>query len=72
MGYGMWILILGILGIIIGAAVYMAYKGHHTMGMTGIGLGIVLVIVGAAWWWMKDKSAPKAATPQPVQPAKTT
>ncbi|MGD1054790.1 MAG: hypothetical protein ABR867_01750 [Nitrososphaerales archaeon] len=70
MGLGMWIMILGILGIIIGGAME-AWTSHHTIGWGGIGLGIVLLIVGAAWWMMGGKSVPTTATPQPTQPAKT-
>lgn len=71
MGYGMWIAILGILVIIIGVATYEAYSDQHTAGWVGIGLGIILVIVGFAWWMMKDNKAPKTAMPQSTQPAKT-
>ena len=72
MGLGMWIAILGILAIILGAAIYAAYSNHHTMGIVGIILGLILVVVGVWWWMMKDKTAPKAAIiPQPAQPAKT-
>jgi uncharacterized membrane protein HdeD (DUF308 family) len=70
MGLGMWVMILGILGIIVGAAMYAA-DYHRTIGTYGMGLGIILVIVGAAWWMMKDRKAPMAATPQISQPAKT-
>jgi hypothetical protein len=44
---------------------------HKTIGLGGIGLGIILVIIGIAWWMMKDSKAPKTAAPQPTQPAKT-
>jgi len=65
-------MILGILAIIAGAAIYMSYKTHHTMAIVGIILGLILVIVGAWWYMMKDKGAPKAAAiPQASQPAST-
>ncbi|MGD0477337.1 MAG: hypothetical protein ABSB29_04110 [Nitrososphaerales archaeon] len=69
-GLGMWIMVLGILGIIIGGAMYV-YPYHQTIGMYGAILGVILLIVGAAWWMMKGKSAPTAAASQPSQPAKT-
>jgi hypothetical protein len=72
MGLGMWVMILGILGIIIGGALYAGVAGkHNTIGLSGIGLGVILVIVGAAWWMMKDRKAPMATTSQMPQPAKT-
>ena len=70
MGYGMWILILGILAIIIGGATYW-YPWHRTIGESGLVLGIILIILGVAWWMMKDSKAPKIAAPQPTQSAKT-
>jgi membrane protein DedA with SNARE-associated domain len=71
MGYGFWVVVLGILGIIAGGAIYAAYAGHHRLGLAGIGLGGVLIIIGAVWWWMGNKASPKATAPQPTQPAKT-
>ena len=70
MGLGMWIMILGILGIIIGGVMYV-YPYHQTIGMYGAVLGVVLLILGAAWWMMKERNAPTAAAPQSTQPAKT-
>jgi membrane protein DedA with SNARE-associated domain len=70
MGYGIWILILGILAVIIGGAMEAA-SYHKTVGWGGIGLGIILIIVGAVLMMTKDKSASKSAAPQPAQPAKT-
>jgi membrane protein DedA with SNARE-associated domain len=70
MGLGMWVMILGILGIIVGAAMYAA-DYHRTIGTYGLGLGVILVIVGAAWWMMKERKAPVPAKPQPTAPAKT-
>ncbi len=66
----MWILILGILAIIVGGGMY-GYPWHRTIGEGGLVLGVILIILGAAWWMMKDNKAPKAAVPQPMQPAKT-
>lgn len=70
MGYGIWIVILGILAVIIGGAMEAA-SYHKTIGLGGIILGIILIILGLAWWMMKERSAPKPATPQATQPAKT-
>jgi uncharacterized membrane protein len=69
-GPGLWIMVLGVLALIVGVALEAA-NTHKTVGLGGIGLGIVLIIVGAAWWMMKGKSAPMTAAPQPAQPAKT-
>jgi uncharacterized membrane protein len=66
----MWIVILGVLALIIGGAMYGG-NYHRTIGTGGIILGIILIILGAAWWMMKGKSAPTTAAPQPAQPAKT-
>lgn len=71
MGYGMGIIILGILGIIIGGAMDAA-NYHHIIGLGGVILGLILIVIGAWWYMMKDKGAPKAAIiPQSAQPAKT-
>lgn len=74
MGYGIWVVMLGILGIIIGGAMYDD-NYHKTIGTGGIILGVILIIVGAWWYMTKDKSAPKATiipqAAQPAQPAKT-
>ena len=69
-GPGMWIVILGVLALIIGGAMY-GDNYHRTIGTGGIILGIILIVLGAAWWMMKGKSAPTTAAPQPLQPAKT-
>ena len=72
MGYGIWIAILGILAVIVGSVMYETY--HHTGktgGEVGIILGIILIILGVAWWMMKDNKAPKTTAPQPIQPTKT-
>ena len=69
MGYGIWVVILGILAIIIGGAMEAA-SYHKTIGWGGIGLGIILIIVGVVLMMVKDKNATKPAAPQPAQPAK--
>ena len=65
MKLGIYVTILGILGIIVGGAMYGA-NYHHTIGEAGVGLGMVLMVVGIALWMMKEK-APVAATPQQGQ-----
>lgn len=74
MKIGIWVTILGILVIIIGAAMYMV-DYHRTIGSIGAIVGLVILVVGVAWWTWKDRTAPKttAAQPsQPSQPAKAT
>ena len=61
---------MGVLALIVGGAMEAA-NYHKTIGWGGIGLGIILVIVGAVWWMMKGKSAPATAAPQPAQPVKS-
>lgn len=68
-GYGLWIAILGILGIIIGGVVYA--EKHHTIGLSGIVLGVILIIIGVVVMMMKPTATPKPPAPQPAQPAKT-
>jgi len=72
MKIGIWITILGVLALVAGGGMYAA-DYHRTIGSAGAILGLVLIIVGVAWWTMKDRSA-KSAAPmpaQPPQPAKT-
>ena len=42
---GIWIALLGILGVVAGVAIYFV-DWHRTIGLGGAGLGIVLVVVG--------------------------
>ena len=70
MGLGMWVMILGVLGIIIGGAMYVA-KYHRTIGTYGIYAGVALLIIGAIWWYMKDRKATPAPSTPPAQPTKT-
>ncbi len=59
-GYGL--AVLGVLGIITGASFYIE-KYHKTIGLGGIGLGIVFVIVGI-WYARMRKPAPMAPKQQ--------
>jgi uncharacterized membrane protein len=52
---GIWIALLGVLGLVIGAVVYFVY-GHKTIGLGGLGLGIVLVVVGGVMSMQKQKA----------------
>jgi len=55
---------LGILGVIVGAAMYAA-KWHQKIGLGGLGLGVVLLVIGI-WlaWSQKPKPAPQASQPK--------
>jgi multisubunit Na+/H+ antiporter MnhG subunit len=65
MNTGYMVAVLGVLGIIIGAGMYAA-QWHKTVGLGGIGLGILLILLGV---WMARSVRPKAV-PQAAQPAK--
>ncbi len=69
-GLGMWICILGVAAIVVGGAMYGAAYSPTT-GLGILGLGIILVIAGTAWWKMKGKKAPMTASTQPAKPATT-
>ncbi len=52
---------LGVLGLILGAAMY-AYSWHKTIGLGGVGLGVVLILIGI----VMARSKPTAgAKPKP-------
>jgi hypothetical protein len=53
---GIWIALLGILGVVIGAAMYFV-DWHRTIGLGGVGLGVVLVVVGWVLAMRKQKAA---------------
>lgn len=63
MKIGVPVMILGIIGILLGGALYVAHY-HHTIGEAGIALGVVLLIVGVALWMSKGKKAPPSTAPQ--------
>ena len=63
MNTGYLVAILGVLGVLLGAGMY-ASDWHKTIGLGGIGLGIVLILAGV---WMARSMRPKA-TPQMAQP----
>jgi protein-S-isoprenylcysteine O-methyltransferase Ste14 len=64
MNTGYAVVLLGVLGVILGAAMYAA-QWHKTIGLGGIGLGILLILAGV---WMARSAKPKAV-PQAAQPA---
>jgi hypothetical protein len=54
---------LGVIGLILGAGMYAA-DWHRTIGLGGVGLGVVLLLAGI---WMA-RSKPMKAMPQAIQP----
>jgi len=64
MNTGYALAVLGVLGIVLGAGMYVA-SWHKTVGLGGIGLGILLILVGV---WMARGMRPKAV-PQATPPA---
>ncbi len=52
---GIWIALLGILGVVIGAAMYFV-DWHRTIGLGGVGLGIVILVVGGVLSMQKQKA----------------
>ena len=76
MKLGIPVTAIGVLGIVIGGAMYAA-KYHRTIGLAGIILGAVLFVIGILYWAMKERKASEAkgsqqAMQQPAQPAATT
>ena len=59
MNAGYPVAILGVLGVLLGAGMY-ASDWHKTIGLGGIGLGIVLMLAGV---WMARSMRPKARLP---------
>ena len=47
---------LGVLGLIVGAGMYFA-DWHRTIGLGGVGLGVVLILVGV---WLSREAMKKA------------
>jgi len=63
MNTGYAVAVLGVLGVILGAGMYAA-QWHKTIGLGGLGIGILLILVGV---WMARSMKPKAMS-QPAQP----
>jgi hypothetical protein len=62
---GIWVAALGVLGVIVGGGMYAA-DWHRTIGLGGLGIGIILLIAGVALSMQKQKpmAAPAAAPSQ--------
>lgn len=63
MNTGYAVAVLGVLGVILGGGMYAA-QWHKTVGLGGLGLGILLILVGV---WMARSTKPKTL-PHPAQP----
>lgn len=63
MKIGIPVTILGILGIIIGGAMYAA-KYHRTIGSAGIVVGAILFVAGIIYWVMIERKALQPKTSQ--------
>jgi len=63
MNTGYAVAVLGVLGVILGVGMYAA-QWHRTIGLAGLGLGILLILIGV---WMARSVRPKAM-PQAAQP----
>jgi len=66
MNTGYALAVLGVLGVVLGAGMYIA-PWHKIIGLGGIGLGILLILIGA---WLARGTRPKAMPPttQPANP----
>ncbi|HEV2225894.1 MAG TPA: hypothetical protein VGR56_03710 [Nitrososphaerales archaeon] len=58
---GILLAVLGIIGVVAGVAMYFM-DWHRTIGLGGLGLGIVLLVVGGVLTMQKSKTA-SAPTP---------
>jgi len=65
MNTGYIVVVLGVLGVILGAGMWAA-QWHKTIGLGGVGLGILLIVVGV---WMARSVQPKTM-PQAANQAK--
>ncbi|HEY6282512.1 MAG TPA: hypothetical protein VIW22_01145 [Nitrososphaerales archaeon] len=59
---GIVLLVLGILGVVAGVAMYFM-DFHRTIGLGGIGLGIVLLVIGGVLSMQKPKTV---SAPSPM------
>ena len=64
MNTGYALAVLGVVGVVLGTGMYIT-SWHKTIGLGGIGLGMLLILVGV---WMARGTRPKAM-PQMSQPA---
>ncbi len=65
MNNGYLLAALGVLGVILGAGMYAA-AWHKTVGLGGIGIGVVLLVAG--FWLARNPMKPMAQPAQPAQP----
>jgi len=65
MNTGYAVAVLGVLGVVVGAGMYVA-QWHKTIGLGGVALGVVLILVGV---WMARGTKLEAMT-QATQPAR--
>ena len=66
MGYG--VAALGVLGLVIGGAMYAA-DWHRTIGLGGVGVGVILLIAG--FWMSRSAKKAPAMSAGPTQPGPT-
>jgi hypothetical protein len=59
---GIILAILGIIGVVAGVAMYFV-DWHRTIGLGGVGLGIVLLVVGGVLSMQKQKTG---SAPNPM------
>jgi len=64
MKLGLWVILLGILGVIIGGAMY-GVDWHRTIGLSGVAVGIILLVLGGVMYMREGKPAP------PMKPTQT-
>jgi uncharacterized membrane protein YkgB len=62
MNTGYAVAALGILGVIVGAGMYAA-AWHRTIGLGGVGLGVILLVAGI--WLARNPPAKPAPQTQP-------
>jgi hypothetical protein len=62
MKLGILLVLLGVLGVVAGVAMYFM-DWHRTIGLGGVGLGVVLLVVGGVLFMQKPKAA---SAPNPM------
>jgi len=60
---GIVLVVLGIIGVVAGVAMYFV-DWHRTIGLGGVGLGVVLLVVGGVLAMQKPKAASAPVTGQ--------
>ncbi|MDA4119821.1 MAG: hypothetical protein OK436_04470 [Thaumarchaeota archaeon] len=59
---GMLLVVLGVIGVVAGVAMYFV-DWHRTIGLGGVGLGVVLLVIGGVLSMQKPKTA---SAPSPM------